>query len=1236
MTVADLSIHTTSDRDFYQFVTTGPGTSANYVDVLFSHAAGDIDARLLDAAGTELASSSGTADSERLSLQGRPAGTYFLEVYGYSGARNSYRLAFQTPGAPAGDRYEANDTRQAATDLRTISGSLSLADLSITANDREFFTFTLAATGHSTHTVTASFAHAAGNLDMRLLDAQGNVLRSSGGTADNERISLEGLAAGAYFLEVFGATSTVANSYQLAFATPVASQPGGPTTDAWTIMVYITADNLQQYAHIDINEMERAVARLPGTVNLSVFWDQSSARTTYPTGGGTQAAWGTAGRAFITADSNMSSVATTFEVLPEANTGNPQTLIDFVTWSVQRAPAQRYAVILWDHGSGLEGFNYDHSDAGQSRDHMSTGELAQALTTLRGSGVSIDLLSFDACLMAMTEVGYATRSLASTFVAAQEIVGGDGHDYTTLFRTLESDPYAVTPEMLATGFVRSFGDQYLNSSWAHSNNADTHSAILASRYDAVVTALRSFTTAAAAATAADRTAMATARAATPSYTQPYLRDLGGFMQRIANTSSISAGIRTAATGVVNAVAQAVISKTADRRDSSGMSIYLPQLGSTIASWYSTQYDAFDTATGWSAFLSGATGAGRSAAVDWSGTTNNLAARAYDLGLVTGGGLTFDNLSLLGGTDRDWFRFSIGESGVAGNRIVAQPVGAAGSVAVELYDVAGTTRLATGTAGQISLANLPAGQYALRVTSTSIIDRYRLTFDAPGVDAQTAVSNSTLAKAFELGVIAGQQQFTGFVSLIDGGGGAVSGGWSFYTFEAAPSVGQQTINLDITTPEGVSLDAEILDGSGQILRSGSGTGIVSLSLPAVGSGDGYVLRVRQNPTRTATTAAAFSAVFSVATASLAEDIALSATVIAENRPAGSIVATLSAAIPGSSGGFTYELVAGQGAADNAAFAISGDQLTTARRFNFELRRTYSVRVRATDGGGQSTERSFTITVTDIVNEPLVVESITPPPSATYIAGQQVRFTVALSRRVAVSGRPQIEVQAGNVMRSATYVTGSGSAVLTFQYVVGATDSFDSVSLGQRFLFPAGSRIVAGALSLAPRLPSGFAGTVAPGVRIDGRPPRVVGQMRVPEAGTYTVGQSLDFSARFSEAVVVTGSVAPRIALRGLNAPRVATYVSGSGTTDLTFRYVISQGDAIVSPAGLGLGATIVLPTGARIADAAGNRALLGITAPAMRQIRIDARVMASLASSQADAERSSRTGRIGAMAFARLG
>ncbi|MBM4012553.1 MAG: hypothetical protein FJ286_14445 [Planctomycetes bacterium] len=99
-----------------------------------------------------------------------------------------------------------------------------------------------------------------------------------------------------------------------------------------------------------------------------------------------------------------------------------------------------------------------------------------------------------------------------------------------------------------------------------------------------------------------------------------------------------------------------------------------------------------------------------------------------------------------------------------------------------------------------------------------------------------------------------------------------------------------------------------------------------------------------------------------------DVSLSSAVVAENLPAGSPVGTLSASDPDIGNTFTYSLVSGTGSNDNASFAIAGKALKTAASFNHEDKRSYSIRVRATDQDGLSTERSFSITVADVVELP----------------------------------------------------------------------------------------------------------------------------------------------------------------------------------------------------------------------------------------------------------------------------
>ncbi|WP_286757343.1 BspA family leucine-rich repeat surface protein, partial [Roseivirga sp. UBA838] len=68
-------------------------------------------------------------------------------------------------------------------------------------------------------------------------------------------------------------------------------------------------------------------------------------------------------------------------------------------------------------------------------------------------------------------------------------------------------------------------------------------------------------------------------------------------------------------------------------------------------------------------------------------------------------------------------------------------------------------------------------------------------------------------------------------------------------------------------------------------------------------------------------------------------------------------------------FTYSLVAGDGDADNAQFAISGNTLSTAGAIDFEDGASRSIRVQVADAGGLTFEQTFSITIEDVVAEPV---------------------------------------------------------------------------------------------------------------------------------------------------------------------------------------------------------------------------------------------------------------------------
>lgn len=137
--------------------------------------------------------------------------------------------------------------------------------------------------------------------------------------------------------------------------------------------------------------------------------------------------------------------------------------------------------------------------------------------------------------------------------------------------------------------------------------------------------------------------------------------------------------------------------------------------------------------------------------------------------------------------------------------------------------------------------------------------------------------------------------------------------------------------------------------------------------------------------------------------------LSKTTVAENAKVGTVVGKLSAVDPDKKDTFTYTLVEGVGATDNASFAISGTNLTTKKVFDFEGQKTYSIRVEVADKFGRVFQKVFTITVTD------ATEPVTVPAQSFNVTEQSANGTV-VGKVVGGGGKPgqaaQFAITSGN--------------------------------------------------------------------------------------------------------------------------------------------------------------------------------------------------------------------------------
>ena len=365
----------------------------------------------------------------------------------------------------------------------------------------------------------------------------------------------------------------IADSTTFNFATGAAS-----TLDAWTIMVYVAADNnLEGAALDDLNEMESL--NLPANVNLVVLVARASG---YATGSGN---WTDTRRGQITHDANNNTnsglVTSNLVSLGELNTG-----------SGTNHPAQNYGLILWDHGGGLAGSAWDDKSGG---DNLSLLETRQAI-----EAATIDhfaMIGFDECLMAITEQTLDLRNLTDMVVSSQETEPGDGWEDQNFLAPFQTNPN-LSPMDLDASIVSTYGTRYAG------DGGITLSAVWTDGVAALDTALEAFTAQALlpTTTAGDWTAMRETAARAHEFSAADHVDLRDFMNEVVNRA-LSAPLRTAAGNVSTAVTNAVIANAGTVGDASGIGIYLPYGSTPIQANYTPDNFGFlNQVVNWDSFL----------------------------------------------------------------------------------------------------------------------------------------------------------------------------------------------------------------------------------------------------------------------------------------------------------------------------------------------------------------------------------------------------------------------------------------------------------------------------------------------------------------------------------------------------------------------------------------------------------------------------------------------------------
>ncbi len=274
----------------------------------------------------------------------------------------------------------------------------------------------------------------------------------------------------------------------------------------WTFMVYIAADNdLRAFAANNIKQMASVGSNK--NINIVIHLDirlNGNQKMTR--------------RYFV--EKNKITPIDPPAPNQHMDSGDPQTLISFCECAIKNYPAQNYALILWNHGTGiidprhykiinptdlfmfnpqtnkleldrsvgyLDLLAYKNLDMrgvcmdGTTGNYLTNQKMEFALNEISAKLLGhrkLNILGFDACLMSMVEVANITKKYADILVGSQEVELGTGWNYARVLQPFTSK------NLSSTGFAQSIVNAYRDS-YQQITSDFTQSAINLSHIDPI-------------------------------------------------------------------------------------------------------------------------------------------------------------------------------------------------------------------------------------------------------------------------------------------------------------------------------------------------------------------------------------------------------------------------------------------------------------------------------------------------------------------------------------------------------------------------------------------------------------------------------------------------------------------------------------------------------------------------------------------------------------------------------
>jgi hypothetical protein len=372
--------------------------------------------------------------------------------------------------------------------------------------------------------------------------------------------------------------------------TACSSAPDVETAGSWTVLTYSIADtDLEPYMMDDLDEL--GTAGSSESLNLVALVDRASDYSDDPVLGLDD--W-EGGRILEI----RKGKAVVLDDLGDVNTGDPQTLQDFIATGIADYPADHYALVISDHGASWPGVGGDESF---DDDVLDLAEIKAGISAgLTDAGVdSLDILGFDACLMATYEVASTLAPVAKRMLASQELEPGHGWNYASFSMVTEND--GATADELGKALIEGFQQQ----ATSEEDDAEiTLSLTDLTAIPALDSAMDTFTTALEQRIAGLAPAVGRTRAQTLGFgsspdaeNDSYMADLGILVSEIGVDAL---DVSDEADAVIRALNDAVIDRVDGQatRGATGLSIYFPP----TATYYLSDYAAVPAAAGWNSFL----------------------------------------------------------------------------------------------------------------------------------------------------------------------------------------------------------------------------------------------------------------------------------------------------------------------------------------------------------------------------------------------------------------------------------------------------------------------------------------------------------------------------------------------------------------------------------------------------------------------------------------------------------